>query len=243
MSVGYAVWVMVGVLAAMLAAWWQPSSVAVPANARQALSLAAFAGAVLGAFGLQLPADVLGWHAPPPPGVHADPLGGRTVLGGLLGGWLAVELMKKVARVRVPTGGDFALPLALALGFGRLGCIAAGCCAGVVCDPGLLAMADVDGTPRVPTQAIEAAFHFAAATLLAFAAWRGRWPTTRLPAYVAAYSCLRFVVEFWRQHPPVLAGLTYYQWLCLALLLLTATVWAKRANGTRFLLGCFSRPR
>src|SRR5262249_25918903 len=157
-----------------------------------------------------IPADLLHLSAPPPPSLHAPdaaPLGGRTVLGGLLGGWLAVELGKRRLGVRVPTGDGFALPLALALGVGRLGCAAAGCCAGVVCAPHWWAWCDADGVPRLPVQLAEAAFHFAAAAVLAIAARRGRVRSRRLAAYLAVYAVVRLLLEFARENPPLLPRL------------------------------------
>ena len=90
---------------------------------RQALLLAAVIGAVTGAYLLELPADLFGWTwRPPLLPADAMPLGGRTVLGGLLGGWLAVEAIKWRRGIRGATGDRFALPLALALTSGRIGC-------------------------------------------------------------------------------------------------------------------------
>lgn len=231
---GYFLCVAAGLLLASLAARWQPRALELPPAERQWLVLCAIAGAIVGAYGLELPADRLGWTAPPPPGAHGDalPLGGRTVLGGLLGGWIGVELRKLRAGIRTPTGGDFALPLAIALGCGRLGCWSAGCCAGAECAPAWYATIDAAGTARWPVQLGEAAFHFAAAGLLALAAHRRWWPTQRLPAYVAACALLRFVLEFARQHPPVLAGLTWFQWLALALFALAGgTLWRRLGAG------------
>lgn len=232
MSVGYLLWVAAGIVAAAIASRWQGRSTALEPGTRQAVLLAAFAGAVLGAVGLQLPADLMGFSAPTPAGSMGDamPLGGRTVIGGLLGGWLAVEGMKKLAGVKGATGGDFALPLAIALGFGRLGCLTAGCCAGIECAPSCLASVDANGTPRVPIQAIEAIFHFAAACLLAVAAKQRRAAGSRLAAYLACYAILRFLLEFWRQHPPIAWGLSWYQWLTIALFALAASTFYRRTR-------------
>ncbi|MFY9343717.1 MAG: hypothetical protein WAT39_14580, partial [Planctomycetota bacterium] len=125
---GYFLCVLAGLLLAVLAFRWQPRAGELPAHQRSLLRVMALLGAIGGAYLLQLPADLLGWNAPPPPGTGGDslPLGGRTVLGGLLGGWLAVEGYKACAGIRLATGGDFALPLAVALGCGRLGCWTAG---------------------------------------------------------------------------------------------------------------------
>jgi phosphatidylglycerol:prolipoprotein diacylglycerol transferase len=231
----YTVWVALGIALAALAARWQGEPTGLPQSQRSALLLWAALGAIAGAYGLQLPADLLGFAAPPPPGLQvadAVPLGGRTVLGGLLGGWLAVEVGKRRLGVRTPTGDAFALPLAIALGCGRLGCAAAGCCAGVRCAPHWWAYVDAVGEPRLPVQVAEAGFHFAAAIVLAVAArsgsaggpWRGR----RLAAYLALYAVVRFLLEFARENPPVLLGLSWHQLLAIALLLLAGGTWWRR---------------
>ena len=41
--------------------------------------------------------------------------GGKTIVGGLLGGWLAVELLKRLAHIRSRTGDLFAVPLCLGI--------------------------------------------------------------------------------------------------------------------------------
>lgn len=227
---GYFAWVATGIVLAALAARWQGRSTDLDAVTRQSIAFAALLGAIAGAYLLELPADLFGWHPPPPPGIGADvaPLGGRTVVGGLIGGWLAVEWQKRRLGVRQSTGGDFALPLALALGCGRLGCLSAGCCAGVECAPGWFATVDAAGVPRVPIQLVEAAFHFAAAILLAIAARRRWWSSRRLAAYLAVYAALRFTLEFWRQHPQVALGLSWYQGLCVVLFTIAGGAWWRR---------------
>lgn len=227
----YAAFVLAGLALAFAALRWQPRAVALPPRERQLVRIAALTGAILGAYGLQLPADLLGWSAPPPPGFAGDslPLGGRTVLGGLLGGWLGVEAMKRVAGIRVPTGGDFALPLAVALASGRLGCWSAGCCAGSACPPGWWATIDAAGAARWPVQLAEATFHALAAVVLAIAAHRRLWPTQRLPVYLASYAVVRFLLEFARQHPPVLLRLTWHQLLAMVLFGIAAgAAWRRR---------------
>lgn len=229
----YAFWVVLGILLAVLAARSQGDVTGIPRAQRSALALCAVGGAVLGAYGLQLPADLLGWNAPPPPGGAADPglpLGGRTVLGGLIGGWLAVELGKRAGGIRAPSGDAFALPLALALGCGRIGCTFAGCCAGTPCSEAWWVLHDAAGVARVPVQLVEAAFHFAiASVLLGTRALRGR----RLAAYLTGYAILRFLLERVRQNPVVALGLTWHQFLALGLLVLAGGTWLVRSVESR----------
>jgi phosphatidylglycerol:prolipoprotein diacylglycerol transferase len=226
---GYRLWVLAGIVLAFLATRWQGRPPAALAPHRAWLTLAAVAGAVAGAYLGELPAELAGWSAGP---VGADaglPLGGRTVLGGLLGGWLAVELAKWRLGLRLATGDGFALPLALALACGRLGCWSAGCCAGRGCDPAAwYAAVGVDGQTRIPVQLIEAVFHGTAALLLACAHRRDWWPGRRLAAYLAAYAVLRLGLEGWRGAPPVLLGATWYQFLALTLLVLAGCTWWRR---------------
>src|ERR1700679_665331 len=80
---------------------------------------AAAVGALVGAraLGLLEQAPLMGLH-------WSDVLrpGGKTIVGGLLGGWLAVEVVKKIAGVRSRTGDLFAVPLCVGIAIGRLGC-------------------------------------------------------------------------------------------------------------------------
>ncbi|MGE0145491.1 MAG: prolipoprotein diacylglyceryl transferase [Planctomycetota bacterium] len=228
--IAYFLCIVAGVVAAGITARLQRDELQTPRALRLPLALAAAGGAVAGAYLLQLPADLAGWVAPPPPGARGDalPYGGRTVLGGILVGWVAVEIVKAKAKIREATGDAFALPLSVALAFGRLGCLLAGCCAGVECAPGTWAIRDASGVSRVPVQAIEIAFHALASLALVVAARRGVGRGHRLATYVAIYAILRFVLEEFRPHPRVLLGLTYYQVLALALFALGSITTARR---------------
>ncbi len=189
-----------------------------PAEQRWPLLAAVVLGGAVGAYLGELPADVLGWAWRP---AGTEPFGGRTVLGGILGGWLAVEVVKRRLGIRIPTGDGMAAPLAAALAIGRLGCVAAGCCAGAVCDPA--AWYAVDGL--FPAVAVEAGFHAIALILLLVADRRGWARGRRLYAYLIAYGAARFLLEAGRANPPVMAGLTWYQLLSLLILGLGCWRW------------------
>src|SRR5207244_3785073 len=86
---------------------------------------------------------------------------GKTITTGLIGAYLAVELMKLALGVRVKTGDTFALPLALAMAVGRLGCFFNGCCYGTPTDLPWAVPFAVDGQVVLchPTQIYESLFH------------------------------------------------------------------------------------
>lgn len=218
----YTLWVGLGILAAFLIGRRQPADPPALAPHRPALLQAAPIGAILGAYLGELPADLNGWMwIPADQPTDRMPLGGRTVLGGILGGWLAVELVKWRRGIRGSTGDRFALPLAIALTFGRLGCASAGCCAGQPCP--IDAWYAWHG--RWPVPLLEAAFHGLAAGWLWWAARRNFATGNRLAIYLTTYGIVRFALEFWRGNPPITLGLTWYQFLALALVALAGGTW------------------
>src|SRR3954471_6566484 len=56
---------------------------------------------------------------------HQDGIA-RSFEGGIAGGIIAIELYKKIAGIRERTGARFALPLAVGVAVGRIGCFLAG---------------------------------------------------------------------------------------------------------------------
>ncbi len=232
----YFLWVAAGIACAFAARRWQGNVANLDARENTGVFLLAVGGAILGAYLFQLPASLLAWTAPPPDGARGPDgllLGGRTVLGGLLGGWIAVEAGKRAFGIAKPTGDAFALPLAIALGFGRLGCASAGCCAGSACMAGPFTVVGAGGAPHLPVAQLEAVYHFVAAGMLAWATRRGWIPGRRLAAYLTVYALVRLGLEGWRTNPAVLAGLTYYQMLALALFALAGATWWLRSRAPR----------
>ncbi len=142
-------------------------------------------------------------------------IGPKTILGGLLCGFLAVAVYKKVAGVAAETSDAFARGAAAMMAIGRLGCYFAHCCLGVPSDVAW-AQDFGDGVRRLPIQLVEAAVLFALLAALQILHARGALPDRRLFVFFAAYGLARFGLEFWREtvagRP---AGLGFYQWLAL----------------------------
>jgi prolipoprotein diacylglyceryltransferase len=193
---------------------------------RFALAGAAFVG---GVFGAKLP-FVVGAELTSGAVWLTD---GKTIATGLIGAYLAVELVKLALGIRVKTGDTFALPLALALAVGRWGCFFNGCCFGTPTD--LPWGVDFgDGVRRHPTQAYESLFHLLLVGVLVVFTVRDVIPTHRLQFYLIAYASVRFATEFIRPEPVYAFGLTYYQCACAVLGSgLTVQWWVEAARSAK----------
>lgn len=147
---------------------------------------------------------------------------GRTILGGLLGGYAGVEAGKRLIGIRAPTGDTFAVAVPIGLAIGRVGCWLTGCCLGQVCD---------DAGNRYPVVPTEIAFHLLAAAGLGLMARRGLLRGNLFHLYLLAYGAFRFVHEWWRDTPRFNLGgvpVSPYQALALAVVGFAAVRFAQR---------------
>ena len=185
----YAICSVIGLIAGGWVAWkiqmpHPPRSIRLPIYACAAV------GAVLGA-------KVPIWLSY---GVHGYIIQGKSVMGGILGAFLAINLYKKCSGKSGGFGGRFVIPLAVAIGFGKIGCYLHGCCG---------------GTLWIPVQLVESIFQFTAAGCLYLFYRCTKRPDLLFAVYLLAYLVMRFIIEFWRVEPRVWAGLSVYQWLAL----------------------------
>jgi phosphatidylglycerol:prolipoprotein diacylglycerol transferase len=176
------------------------------------------------AFGALFGARLLAWAADPAALAAlpwwARPMAGKTIVGGLLGGTLGVELAKRGLGVTQRTGDVYALPLALAIVIGRVGCFLQGVSDHTAGTPSDLpwALDQGDGIPRHPAALYEAA----GVALLGLWLWgrqrRGAFERGDLyRGFLLGYCALRFALEALKPYPRHL-GLTLYQWACLGLI-------------------------
>ncbi len=152
---------------------------------------------------------------------RSDPaalLGGKTIVGGLLGGWAGVELAKKICGVARSTGDLFVWPLALGTAIGRVGCFLTGLSDRTY---GLATTLPWgvnfgDGVARHPTQLYESLFVLALATVLTLATRRRTLPSGAFfRLYFAGYFSFRFAVEFIKPRETPLLGLSAIQFASL----------------------------
>jgi phosphatidylglycerol:prolipoprotein diacylglycerol transferase len=145
--------------------------------------------------------------------------GGLAYYGGFMGASLAAWFLLKADRFPFWKAADMAgMVIPLGLGFGRMGCLLAGCCFGKPSDgplalsfPGhspaseahwkakLLRDPGEASLPVHPTQIYESAAAFAiSAALVLYLHGRKRYDGQVFLAFVVLYAVARFALEFWR---------------------------------------------
>ncbi len=150
-------------------------------------------------------------------------MAGKTVVGGLIGGLLAVEWAKQRLAIVRRTGDLFAIPLALAIAIGRIGCFLSGLGDETYGKPTSLpwGINFGDGVYRHPTQLYEVVFLL----LLGFWLYRLSRKSHRegdlFKSFMVGYMGFRLLVDFIKPGAS-LGGLTAIQWACCAMLLFYA---------------------
>src|SRR5882762_9812098 len=123
-------------------------------------------------------------------------LSGKTIVGGLLGGWIGVELVKRKLGVRRATGDLFVFPLVVGIAIGRVGCFLTGLADHTHGVHSSLPWAvDFGDGPRHPTQLYEIAFVMLLGAAI-FARSRGEyWNGELFVWFMGGYFGFRFLVE------------------------------------------------
>jgi phosphatidylglycerol:prolipoprotein diacylglycerol transferase len=163
---------------------------------------------------------------------------GQSVVGGLLGGLIGVELAKSLTGQTRSTGDAMVWPIAIGLAFGRIGCFIAGLhddTYGIATS--LPWGVDFgDGVSRHPTQWYDAivALGLAAAVHGRFA----RVPGLRFKLFLSGYLLWRFGIDGLKPVPHAYAlGWSGIQWVCALALAAYAPIvhrhWKRQFDGAR----------
>jgi prolipoprotein diacylglyceryltransferase len=198
---------------------------------RWATLAAAFAGGALGS-------KILYWLEDPQLTLQHlhDPaylVGGKTIVGALVGGLFAVEAMKRYIGLHQSTGDLLAIPIATGLAIGRIGCFLTGLSDNTYGTPTSLpwGIDFGDGVRRHPTQLYEIAFLLILIAILLRIqrsiqtpmANNQRLKTIRpgdtFKAFMIGYLAFRFFCDFIKPYPALAFGLGAIQWACVAGLL------------------------
>jgi phosphatidylglycerol:prolipoprotein diacylglycerol transferase len=153
---------------------------------------------------------------------------GKTIVGGLLGGWIGVEIAKRLAGIRVNTGDILAVPICCGIAIGRVGCFLAGLSDDTYGLPTRLpwGINFGDGVYRHPTQLYEVLF----VSILGFVLWKRMALPYRngniFRIFLASYLMFRIAVDFLKPGRLEL-GMTIIQWACCLGLIVLLLVWSR----------------
>ena len=150
--------------------------------------------------------------------------GGQSIVGGLLGGLLGVEIAKRLVGVHESTGDAFVVPILVGIIIGRIGCFLAGLQDDTYGNPTSLPWGyDFgDGIPRHPTQIYDQLF--ALVLLVVFAGLRRHLravPGLEFKLMLSAYLLWRLVIDSIKPMPVTYPlHLSGIQVICLIALIL-----------------------
>jgi prolipoprotein diacylglyceryltransferase len=145
-------------------------------------------------------------------------LAGKTIVGGLLGGWVGIEVAKKLMGITRSTGDLFVFPLIVGMSIGRVGCFLTGLDDHTHGNAtGLPWGVDFgDGVRRHPAQLYEIAFLLALGLVLICTIRRGDEPGRLFRRFMLGYLLLRLLVEWIKPTYKPHMGLSAIQLACLA---------------------------
>ena len=147
----------------------------------------------------------------------------KTIMGGLFGGLLGVELIKKYIGEKQSSGDLFTLPIILGIIIGRIGCFLAGVkefTYGIETNS-FFGMDLGDGLFRHPLALYEVVFLILLFTFI----WRipQKWPNYQngllFKIFMISYFAFRFFIEFLKPNTFLILGVSSIQYLCVLCLL------------------------
>ena len=204
----YTFFVLVALVAAILVYWHETAKARDLGEQSFGIFLAALIGGVLGA---KIPIWVMNWRLIVSGWPNLDVISsGRTIVGGLIGGWLAVIITRYYLGIKDKKGNLFVPAIAIAIFFGRIGCFLRGCCYGIATKlPWGIDFGD--GIRRHPTQIYEALFGLIIFLVTINLKKDKIKPGLLFQIFLISYFVFRFLIEFLRFEPRILLGLTLAQ--------------------------------
>jgi phosphatidylglycerol---prolipoprotein diacylglyceryl transferase len=147
-------------------------------------------------------------------------LGGKTMVGALIGGLIAVEVMKKFLGISRRTGDLFAIPMCVGICIGRIGCFLTG-----LEDHTFGTATSLpwgvnfgDGVARHPTQLYEIIFAAALGAFLWTRMNREHREGDIFKLCMVAYFTFRLACDFLKPDVPVFLKMSSIQWACVIML-------------------------
>ncbi len=144
-------------------------------------------------------------------------IGGKTIVGALIGGIIGVEIAKWIKKETRSAGDMFTFPLIYGIIIGRVGCFLTGVADDTAGLPSSLPWAfdQGDGIPRHPTALYEILFLGIVWCVLAYICKRYTLRDGVLfRTFIVSYLAFRFFVDFIKPGTPLVMGLTAIQIAC-----------------------------
>jgi phosphatidylglycerol---prolipoprotein diacylglyceryl transferase len=157
----------------------------------------------------------------------------KTIVGGMLGGLVGVEVTKKIIGVKVSSGDLMVYPLILAMIIGRIGCFLAGLKDGTFGVASSLpwAIDFGDGIRRHPTNLYEILFWIVLWLILVLIEQKHTFSNgSRFKVFMISYLIFRLLVEFIKPAYFFPIGLSTIQLVCIAGILYYYKVFIKPYN-------------
>lgn len=199
---GYGLMIAIGVIMAYVTAEYRGKKIGVDSDVLFSFTGWSLLGGILGAKVLYILTDLKVIIANPKE--LLDIGNGFVVYGGIIGGILAAWIFCRIKKLNHWQYFDLALPsVALAQGFGRIGCFLAGCCYGQETS-GVLGITFHDsmfapnGVSLIPTQLFSSGLNFLHFFVLIWIAKRKKIDGVVAGLYLILYSAGRFMLECFR---------------------------------------------
>lgn len=199
---GYGLMIAIGVIAAYMSAEYRAKRKGLNHELIFNLTIWCLVGGILGAKLLYLITQINSIIDDPKQLLNVSK--GFVVYGGIIGGILAGFLFCKKNKINFLKYFDLVMPsIALAQGFGRIGCIFAGCCYGEKANSGFgITFHESEFAPNnislIPTQPISSILNFLNFFVLITLAKRTKADGQIAGFYLVFYSAGRFIIEFFR---------------------------------------------
>ena len=147
---------------------------------------------------------------------------GKSILGAIMGGIIAVEAFKKIMKITGSTGAYFVPSLALGIAIGRVGCFLSGLddyTYGIE-TTFMLGYDFGDGLLRHPVQLYESLtmFLFFLYVLVVYFKNRIYFEKYIFYQFILVYATQRFTWEFLKPYETIALGLNVFQFFCLGLI-------------------------
>ncbi|MEI6221897.1 MAG: prolipoprotein diacylglyceryl transferase family protein [bacterium] len=177
--------------------------------------LGAMIGSLFGSRLLGTLNDPVQFFSPPNPLYFLE---ARTIVGGLLGGMIGVEVMKWCVKEKQSSGDLFVFPLVVAIGIGRIGCFLTGVSDATSGLPSSLpwAFPQGDGIPRHPTALYEIIFLIGLFFLLNYLQGTIKLKSGGLfKLFMVFYLLFRLCIDFIKPANPLVESFSSIQVACI----------------------------